>query len=102
MYTITLANGTKIDNLELNGNNFVSQLEITEDMFIGNLDVVTISDGKTEEVMYDVELVQIAHYTDGWYFILREIPKEEITAIRIESQVTYTAMMTDTMLPEVD
>lgn len=99
MYTITLANGTKIDNLELNGNNFVSQLGITEDMFIGNLDIVTISDGKTEEVMHNAELVQIAHYADGWYFILREIPESERAAMRVESQVTYTAMMTDTMLP---
>ena len=101
MYTVTLADGTKIENLELNGNNFVSQREITEDMF-GGLDIVTISDGKTEEVMHNAELVQIAHYADGWYFILREIPENERTAIRIESQVTYTAMMTDTMLPEVD
>ena len=93
-----MANGTKIDNLELNGNNFVSQLEITEDMFIGNLDVVTISDVKTEKVMHNAELVQIAHYTDGWYFILREIPESEQAAMRIESQVAYTAMMTDTML----
>ena len=99
MYTITLSDGTKIDNLELNGNNFISQLEITEDMFIGSLDIVTISDGKTEKVMRNAELVQIAHYTDGWYFILREIPENERTAMRIESQVTYTAMMTDTMLP---
>ena len=99
MYTITLSNGIKIENLELNGNNFVSQLEITEDMFIGNLDIVTISDDKTEKVMHNADLVQIAHYADGWYFILREIPENERTAIRIESQVTYTAMMTDTMLP---
>lgn len=102
MYTITLADGTKIDNLELNGNNFVSQLEITEDMFIGNLDIVTISDGKSEEALHNAELVQIAHYADGWYFILREIPENERTAMRVESQVMYTAMMTDTMLPEVD
>lgn len=102
MYTITLADGTKIDNLELNGNNFVSQLEIIENTFVGNLDIVTISDGKTEKVMHNAELVQIAHYADGWYFILREIPENERAAMRVESQVIYTAMMTDTMLPEVD
>ena len=36
-WKITLADGTKLENLSLNGNNFVSENEITEDIFEGNL-----------------------------------------------------------------
>lgn len=77
IYTITLSNGTMLSDLTLNGNNFVSQTEVTEAMFTGKLDTVTITDGETTEVLHDAELVQIAHYADGWYFILREIPEAE-------------------------
>ena len=49
---------------------------MTEDMFEDNLMNVTISDGEHEETMSNAELIRIAHYSDGWYFILREIPAD--------------------------
>lgn len=70
-YSVTLSDGTKLDNLALNGNNFVSALEVTEDTFKGKLSKVTIvdEDGKSTE-HGEMELVQVAHYADGYYFIL--------------------------------
>ena len=50
MYTITLADGTKIDNLELNGNNFISDTIINDEVFCNNLDTVIISDGEKSPV----------------------------------------------------
>ncbi|MBR3320953.1 MAG: hypothetical protein IKG04_03335 [Exiguobacterium sp.] len=76
-YTIKLADGTEFIGLGLNGNNFVSPTEITEDVFEGKLSRVEITGGGTTTVLLDAELVQIAHYADGWYFILREVPKAE-------------------------
>lgn len=35
-YTITLADGQKISNLEMNGNNFVSEERVDESIFDGN------------------------------------------------------------------
>ena len=79
IYTITLADGTVLNNLHLNGNNFISSVEVTEEDFEGKLDTVTIecSNGQIEE-LNNVELIQIHHYSDGYYFILRELSPCEI------------------------
>lgn len=77
-YSVTLSDGTKLDNLALNGNNFVSALEVTEDTFKGKLSKVTIvdEDGKSTE-HGEMELIQAAHYSDGYYFILAD---KQVTA----------------------
>ena len=41
-WKITLSDGTTIENLRLNGNNFVSETEIKKEMFDGKLLKVTI------------------------------------------------------------
>lgn len=98
IYTITLDDGRKITDLTLNGNNFVSQTEITEDIFTGNLKTVTFSSGEREETYHDMELIQIARYDDGWYFILREIPENEKKERQVRSDIDFIAMMTDVEL----
>lgn len=50
IYKITLADGTVIDNLKLNGNNFISPVEIDETIFDGNCLNVTINDGEKDDV----------------------------------------------------
>ena len=85
-WKITLADGTKLENLSLNGNNFVSENEITEDIFNGNLLKVKI-EGKTEEGQdiieehNHMELIQITKYDDGYYFALRDLTEEELEKI---------------------
>jgi len=99
-YTIELADGKTFENLTMNGNNYVSQTEITEDDFT-DLSHVTItgSDGSVEE-MDDAELIQVSRYSDGWYFILRALSQDEISKRDVEAQTFYTAMMTDTLIEE--
>ena len=75
-YTIKLADGTEFIGLGLNGNNFVSPTEITEDVFEGKLSRVEITGGGATTVLLDAELVQIARYGDEWHFILRETPED--------------------------
>ena len=72
-YSVTLSDGTKLDNLALNGNNFVSASEVTKDTFKGKLSKVTIvdEDGKSTD-HGEMELIQVAHYSDGYYFILAD------------------------------
>lgn len=100
IYSITLGDDKVIEDLTMNGNNFVSQAEVTEDDFT-DLSQVTItgSDG-TEEILKNVELNQIAHYSDGWYFILRELTPEEIRNNNNEAQIFYTAIATDTLMED--
>ena len=57
IYKITLADGTVIDNLKLNGNNFISPVEIDETIFDGNCLNVTINDGEKDDVHTNMELV---------------------------------------------
>lgn len=95
-YKIELEDGTEIDNLRLNGNNFISQEEITQDMFDGNLGTVKITiDGMIEEMHENMELIQIAQVGSEWWFILAEIPKATIEAEKLRSDVDYLAMMVD-------
>ncbi len=46
MYSITLADGSILRNLELDGNNYISPEELTADDFDGKLSSVTIDDGE--------------------------------------------------------
>lgn len=104
-WKITLADGTKLENLSLNGNNFVSETIITEDDFKGKLLKVKI-EGKTEdgqeiaEEHEHMELVQIAHYEDGYYFVLRDITEAELEKMKMKSDIEYLAMMSDIDLEE--
>lgn len=95
VYKITLADGTVIDNLTLNGNNFISKLPIDESVFTGNCHSVTINDGTVDEVHNDMELVQIVHAEDGdYWFVLRDISPEELSKMKLQSDLEYVAMMT--------
>lgn len=103
-WKITLADGTRLENLRLNGNNFISDTEITADIFNGNLSKVVIEgieDGKESVQEYEhMELVQIVHYADGYYFVLRELSKDELDKIKTQADIEYLAMMSDIDLEE--
>ena len=47
MYSIKLANGKTLKNLELNGNNFISAIVLEDSIFDGGLATVEISDETT-------------------------------------------------------
>lgn len=57
MYTITLADNTKLENLVLNGNNYISETVIEDSVFDNNLSTVKISDGTTTETFTDMRLM---------------------------------------------
>lgn len=98
IYKITLADGTVIDNLKLNGNNYISEKELSADMFLGNLGTVTINDGEKDVVYENMTLVQLAKYDDEYWFILRTMTKKELQEIKNRSDIDYIAMMTDVEL----
>lgn len=77
MYTITLHDGTKLNNLELNGNNFIAEGVIEDSVFTDNLATVSINDGNTTETYTDMVLV--INRVDGGrsWFVLREKSEQE-------------------------
>ena len=94
-YTITLADGTVLDNLKLNGNNFISNTAINADIFNENCSPVIISDGVNSETHNNMEFVQVTEQEPGKYwFVLRELSASELARIKMQSDIEYVAMMT--------
>lgn len=94
-YKITLSDGMVIENLKMNGNNFISKNEILEDVFIGNLSSVSIEDSEgTVEVHSNMGLVQVKRYGKEYWFILRDLTEDELIKISQRADLEYVAMMT--------
>ena len=102
MWKITLSDGFILDKLTLNGNNFVSKLEITPDMFEGKLSGVTIEKGNDDEfdlnnlagIHPHMRLITIQKHGDEYYFVLEDIPADELRNAKQEANIEYVAMMT--------
>lgn len=95
IYIITLENGITIENLKLNGNNFVSLKPIDPAIFDGNLGHVVISDGENEEQYENMELVHITQMGDEYWIALKNIPDSEIVNLKMRCDIDYLAMMLD-------
>lgn len=93
IYKITLADGTEIRNLRLNGNNFISDAPISETIFDGNGSTVIINDGETDEFHENMKLVQITPVGDEYWFVLRDLTAAELKQIKMQSDIEYVAMM---------
>ena len=100
-WEITLSDGAIIDNLELNGNNFISKAEITSEIFNGKLSHVVI-EGPEDE--YDFGLrgehanMKLARCCKddglgGWAFVLIDTPPEELRQLEVDSRLDYIEMM---------
>lgn len=71
-YTITLADGKKIEGLILNGNNFASKEHIDETLLENNMSPMTISDGTT---IISYEHGKLVHQQEGsgeWLLLFAE------------------------------
>ena len=103
-WKITLSDGTQLKDLKLSGNNYISKTKITEDDFKGKLSKITIENetDKTSEELEHMELVQILDYGDkGYYFVLRQLSTDEIDKLKMQGDIEYLAMMTNTDMEEV-
>ena len=97
-YSVTLADGTTIDNLTLNGNNYISKTKIDTSIFEGNCHSVMISDGENEVVYDNMECVQVTQMNDEYWFVLRELSSEELATAKLQSDIEYIALMCDVEL----
>ncbi len=72
---IKLSNGKEITDLTMNGNNFVSETEITEAMFVDGLSTVVIEYGDHKEIYNNMIHVKMQPMDEEWYYILRELTR---------------------------
>lgn len=94
-YKLALSNGNVIDDLRMNGNNFVSDAKVTNEQFEGGLAPISIYRDGIMEVHPNMELVQITEMNGEYWFVLRDISQKELDDIRIRADVDFIAMMAD-------
>ena len=102
-FKITLADGTELEGLTLNGNNYISSKRVTEeDLNADNLASITIedSDGNVQELT-DMALVQIEKHGTAYWFVIRQLSTQEIRDSKLQANIEYIAMMADIDLEEV-
>lgn len=98
-YTITMADGTVLDNLLMNGNMYVSQTEITKDDL--NLDALsevvikeTEDDGTEHEDTFENMVCDgVVHWAEGWLFNLRTMTNGETTYAEMDARIAFLEMM---------
>ena len=99
MYTITLSDGRKLENLAVNGTNFVSKTKVDEKIFQNNLAAVVISDGKTERAYENLVFIQQMEWADGTYYLaFREKTRMELLAEEITENSTDLADVQDALV----
>ena len=97
MYKVELANGTILDNLELNGNNFIPDSELDKGIFKKNLDSITITDGDGNITEYKDMKVAFAKIGIQETFVLLEKTKEDKDREKLEQVIAdldYLSIMT--------
>lgn len=85
MYKITLADGTALENLVLNGNNFIAQTAVDDAVFEDNMATVTITnleDGSTEQLKDGVLLSNIVRDGCSWLVLGQKSAEQKATEAR--------------------
>ena len=88
---IILNNGNTVENLTLNGNNYISDEIISDDIFTDGLSIVTVVDGDISTEYKNMKLIQNIVLDGKSWFILAEKTQEEILKERLKS--TEDALM---------
>ena len=85
MYKITLADGTELNDLVLNGNNFIAQTAVSDAVFKGNMATVTITnleDGTTEQIEDGVLLSSIVRDGRSWLVLGQKSAEQKAQEVR--------------------
>lgn len=109
-YTITLSDGTKFEDLTLNGNNFITGNETYAAKLRATLgrvtnilkDVIIAGDAQASEDSAGLigkhefmELVQCVKVGGNWWFVLRDLSVREVRDLKIDARLDYLEMMTE-------
>ncbi len=87
MHRVTLHDGTVLNDLVLNGNNYISDDLIDDAIFDDNLETVIIFDGEKSEVYTDMKLVANQVYEGRSWFVLAEKTVDEKERERVNQEI---------------
>ena len=98
MYTIKLYDGTVLENLTLNGNNFISNTIIPGSVFENNLKLIEISDGETTQTLTDQFLAaNRVENGQSWFVLIDKTPEmkreEEMTDLQLALVEMYKSLL---------
>ena len=96
VYSIILANGNRIDNLQLNGNNYISTTEILESTFSGRISPVEILHNSESEIHERYSLERIANWDGKWWILFHDKSDEEFQKEQNRADIDYVLMLLDT------
>lgn len=80
---IKLQNGQVIEDLTLNGNNYISKKIVNSSIFENNLEKIEITDEKGTTVYNNMKLVQNIVYNNESWFILAEKSENDLLKERL-------------------
>ena len=92
---IILNNGNTVENLTLNGNNYISDEIISDDIFTDGLSIVTVVDGDISTEYKNMKLIQNIVLDGKSWFILAEKTQEEILKERLKSTEDVLMILMD-------
>ena len=98
MYTIKLYDGTVLDNLELNGNNFISDTIIPDTVLENNLKTVEVFDGENTQILTDQFLAaNRVENNQTWFVLIDKTPEmkreEEMTDLQLALVELYESLL---------
>lgn len=99
-WTITLPDGTTINDLERNCDCFISETALPE-MTGTFTEVTATAEGEDTKTWQNAEYLECASIDDRHWFTFRELSERELTDMQIASKLEYLAMMVDVDLAEV-
>nr|DAP05005.1 MAG TPA: hypothetical protein [Caudoviricetes sp.] len=98
MHKITLSDGTVLDNLELNGNNYIAEGAIDNAVFKDNLATVTITDGTTAETYDDLVLRSNRVENGRSWLVFGQKTQQEKAMERLAELESQNQMLTECLL----
>lgn len=96
MATIKFNNGITI-NAEENGNCFITD---SKPAFPSDLSNITVTTDEESYVIANGEIIEAASIDGRYWFTIRDVPETELAREKADAQITYTAIMTDSLLED--
>lgn len=93
---VVLADGTRLTDISMNGDNFISTDIIDNDVFVNNLSPVKIVDDDNNEIEHaHMKLLANRVYQGQSWFVLEDIPDSQFAMMKLQGDIEYIAMMSD-------